>query len=798
MPNNATLPPYPLPMLLVVVALFLVSASRLDAQIWQWGVSGGSQSTDSVARIATDLDGKSVIVGTYRTVADFGAIRVDNNISSSALFVVLYNSSGTPQWGVSNGGSGTITAGGVAYDRSGNVLVTGSFQGTVSFGPTVLATAGASDVFLVKISPNGVVLWARRGGGTEPDVATDIAVDSLDNAWIVGSFGGTARFDTSEIVSSGENDIFLAKYDPTGAELLARSDGGLGDDRASCIGLDGTGNISIAGYFSGTTRIGGDTMTSSGSTDLFVARYTSKAVSMWGRRGGGVGADAGSGIAVDKFGSAWVAGSFSDTARFSATGLRSHGGRDLLVVRYDGAGTVRWSFGGGGAGDDEAGDVVVDEAGSTYTIGTFIDSASFGLNGFVDLGNGDMVTLKLNSSGELQWVQTAGGATETSGRSIGIDRFNELYTTGRFRGTARFGSVLVPTGNNLDIYVAKFGADASIAVGSVAAGPYCPGAQISIPYTVTGTFQPGNIFSAEISDSEGSFANPKVIGTRVSTTTGTLVASVPISTPAGKRYRLRLTGTRPIRIGTPNGDDIEIVANPVPTVTPLGPISLCAGDWTTLDAGVGYIFYQWSTGATSRTISVSTEGSYTVTVGNAAGCTGTSAPTVVTVNVPVVPPTIKKLTSNLLESSVSFQYQWYRNGDTIPGAVNRTYLASLTGLYQVRITLENGCSAISDPLELQLASVEDVAFRESITLVPNPAVNDLTITIPAEPGDPIKLRVVDVVGRSLVDLLDIAVDGTGVWRHRLNTEGWNPGVYFILIDRKGVHAVMGMTKLREE
>src|SRR6185295_5601427 len=61
---------------------------------------------------------------------------------------------------------------------------------------------------------------------------------------------------------------------------------------------------------------------------------------------------------------------------------------------------------------------------------------------------------------------------------------------------------------------------------------------------------------------------------------------------------------------------------PSPTIT--GNNSICSGSSTTLNAGAGYTHYIWSTGATTQTISVCTSGTYTVTVTNASGCTGSA------------------------------------------------------------------------------------------------------------------------------------------------------------------------------
>lgn len=151
-------------------------------------------------------------------------------------------------------------------------------------------------------------------------------------------------------------------------------------------------------------------------------------------------------------------------------------------------------------------------------------------------------------------------------------------------------------------------------------------------------------------------------------------------------------------------------ALPVPAIT--GNLGFCQGTNTTLNAGNGFSFYQWSTGSTTQTIAVSSASSFTVTVTNSFGCTGTA--TTATVINPLPNPVVTGTTSVCNGTNTSFdagtgysQYVWSN------GATTRTINPGVAGMYTVTVTDVNGCSG-SDNVNL------------TVNPVPAPAITGLT------------------------------------------------------------------------
>lgn len=310
--------------------LFLTALSS-DGQ-WQWVSTGGGKGVDDGNVMAQDAAGNVYIGGIHTGAAGFGEHWVNAAGGWNAL-VTKSSSAGKFLWAVSAGGSGFDSVQGMGLDAKGDLLLAGYFQGQAIFGNTTLTARGNKDTFVAKLSPQGKWLWAISGGSTQWDVASAATVDGSGNTYVVGQYYGTFTIGGKSLKARGEHDVFVVKVSPKGALLWAASMGGAGADYAQAVAVDQQGVASLVGTFKGQAQFGAAKLTSRGDADIFVARVSAAGVVSWATSAGGPGRELGYDIALDHQGRAHVTGAFSGQASFGQAQLTSQGHDDGFLWR---------------------------------------------------------------------------------------------------------------------------------------------------------------------------------------------------------------------------------------------------------------------------------------------------------------------------------------------------------------------------------------------------------------------------------------------------------------------------------
>ena len=160
----------------------------------------------------------------------------------------------------------------------------------------------------------------------------------------------------------------------------------------------------------------------------------------------------------------------------------------------------------------------------------------------------------------------------------------------------------------------------------------CAGQAVTIGYDAQGTYQAGNVFTAELSDATGSFAAPVAIGSVMSTTSGTIAGTIPPGTPVGAGYRVRVVSDLPAVTGSDNGTDITVALPPNAGIS--AQVTLCANTAAfpllpqlggTPDAGGVWTDPQGNVMNGMFDPQTSTPGCYTYTVSGIGFCSAASA-----------------------------------------------------------------------------------------------------------------------------------------------------------------------------
>ncbi|CAN5265868.1 hypothetical protein BH09BAC5_BH09BAC5_12850 [soil metagenome] len=228
-----------------------------------WAGAMGGPNNDYGRSLTIDPNGDVFTTGSFEDTADFDPGVGTSTLISTGLktiFVSKINTAGNFVWVKAMGGTINNQGYGIALDQNGNILTTGSFDGTVDFDPGAgivdLTSQGNLDIFISKLDPSGNLLWAKSMGGISSDEGFSIAADIGGNVCLTGYFKGTADFDpgasTFNLNSSGQLDMFVAKLDPLGNFLWAKAMGGANYEEGLSIKVDAGGNIYATGDFNGT------------------------------------------------------------------------------------------------------------------------------------------------------------------------------------------------------------------------------------------------------------------------------------------------------------------------------------------------------------------------------------------------------------------------------------------------------------------------------------------------------------------------------------------------------------------
>ncbi|HET8539973.1 MAG TPA: hypothetical protein VFL83_08900 [Anaeromyxobacter sp.] len=312
--------------------------------------------------------------GRFEGAVDLGGGTIPNAgpAGTGDAYVAKYSgTSGAHVWSHGFGGAANDVATGVAVGAGGDVLVSGTFAGTVDFGGGPLASAGSTDAFLVRLTSGGSHVFSAAFGGSGDDVARHVSVGSGNEAYLTGAFSGSVASSTGEpITSAGMTDAFVAAYEPGGALRWTRGFGGAGADEGWAARRIGA-RVWVAGTFAGTIDVGGTALTSQGGTDGFIVALGATGGAPEATRAfGGPGLDFGYELAQTS--PPLVTGCFSGGADFGAGEIASAGEADVFVASFSSgdAGYVSaTTF--GGTGWDCANAVERDAAGFAIVTGGF-------------------------------------------------------------------------------------------------------------------------------------------------------------------------------------------------------------------------------------------------------------------------------------------------------------------------------------------------------------------------------------------------------------------------------------------
>jgi hypothetical protein len=443
-----------LKLMLLFLMLLLCSLAFSQMPEWDWAVRGGGTEYDCGFCTAVDDQGNVFVAGEFWGTVSYGATTFTTR-GNLDIIVGKLNANHEWVWARQAGGIGADHVLGIATDHLGNVYVTGSFTETATFATTDLTSYGGRDIYVAKLNSGGFLQWVYQAGGVSNDEGNALAVTDSNNVYITGYYEGNASFGTQAITGFGGSDVFVAKMNSNGDFLWARGAGGTNGDVGSAIAVDDTGHSYITGYFTNAALFGTTNLISNGENDMFIAKLDTNGGLLGAFHAGGTSSDNGTGIALDDQGNIYIVGNFWTSITFGPYLLTCHEAVDIFVVKMNSSAVYMWARSAGGEDYDAGLAITADHAGNTYITGNFQGTATFATTEVTSWGDSDAYVAKLDTNGYLKWVIQFGGDTSDAGWDICTDYQGGLYVTGFFYGTASFGSSVLTSMGICDTFLGK-------------------------------------------------------------------------------------------------------------------------------------------------------------------------------------------------------------------------------------------------------------------------------------------------------------------------------------------------------
>jgi hypothetical protein len=353
----------------------------------------------------------------------------------------------------------------VCVDTAGNVISVGYFQGVMDADPGAgvlnLTSNGAQDIFIQKLNPAGQLLWAKKIGGNDFDVAADVVANEMGEIYVTGTYTNTVDFDpgfsTHLETTDGNNSGFLLKLMPNGGFLWVAVFGGPGSyGQGRKVALDDLEYPVVTGIWGGTVdfdpNLGTQTSTlPSNAQNTFVAKLASNfGVYQWHRVWAGNPSMYPNGLDVDPSGNVLLTGYYQgNTDLDPGTGsfTLTDGGTDadFYVLKLNSGGNFLWVKGfGGSTGGGVPTALRTDPWGNIAVTGWFVNAVDFDpgtgtVNRTSSGGGQDIFVLRLGADGTFRWVAVmAGTVSQDRGLAMDIDILGNIYSTGFFVGTVDF------------------------------------------------------------------------------------------------------------------------------------------------------------------------------------------------------------------------------------------------------------------------------------------------------------------------------------------------------------------------
>jgi hypothetical protein len=402
---------------LLITFLLFFSFSYAQVNIKWNGLHGGGLTTegnfDEARSIKKTSDGGMIIAGTTNSID--GDIKTENR-GGLDIIVTKASEIGTIEWVKTFGGSGNDICNSIINTLDGGYLLSGysnSSDGDLS------KNLGRTDVWLVKISSNGIIQWQKSYGGTFEDEARS-AVQAKDGGYVI--IGTTFSRNGDIVENKGQSDIWVLKIDTLGSLIWQKTYGGNNLDQGNAIVSLQDNSFIIGGS---VLSANGDVTNKKSGQDAWVVKINATGVIQWQKAIGGNADEYINSIIEANDGSIFfTGGTTSNDGDISG----NKGSLDVLVVKLNSSGNLVWQKCFGGSLSDAGNSIVLLNDGSAVVVG-YTGSSNFDVSG--NSGLTDIWAIRVSNSGDLVWQNCLGGTGSEIGYEVSLLNDALLTITGR-------------------------------------------------------------------------------------------------------------------------------------------------------------------------------------------------------------------------------------------------------------------------------------------------------------------------------------------------------------------------------
>jgi len=536
---------------------------------YTYGSYFGGNSTDYVYSSSIDAQGRPMATGsTYSTnlPSTSGAYQGSYEGNRSTFVVKFNTSSSSLVFCTYLGGSSSDYAYGIGDDGNGNTIVGGYTYSTnwpTTSGAFQTSYQSTPDLYVTKLNANGTALiWSTYLAGNNSDYMYALKVKN-GVTYITGYTYSSNWPTTSGAYKTsipGTPCVYATALNGNGNGLVASTFIGYGAYGYG-IDADNSGNMYVTGYAYSTNY---PTTTGAYGTysyyDVFVSKISSNGTQLVYSTFIPTSSytDYGYGIGVDSQGQATVTGYTSAPTWPKINAYRTTiGGTDAFVTKLNANGTgLIFSTYAGGNNTDYGRDIVIDQSDNVYLIGyTYSTDLYLTADRFQTVQTTpDVFLMRFGPNGGTPTYSTYLGGNNTDlpyyFQCSDINASNQLsiggytYSSNFPLSTIRFQSTLGTTPEGF-ISVFTFEPPAKLYFGDVNPKAFCAGENLTVTYSIEGTYKSDNQFIVELSDDKGSFANPIQIGSISGVTAQPIVCTTPSNMMPATGYLVRVRSTNP-------------------------------------------------------------------------------------------------------------------------------------------------------------------------------------------------------------------------------------------------------------